>query len=36
LVWVGADGDVRFGDRPVQMDTKTDEIDTIPLKARTY
>jgi succinate dehydrogenase / fumarate reductase flavoprotein subunit len=36
LVWVGADGDVRFGDRAVQMDTKTDEIDTIPLKARTY
>ena len=36
LVWVGADGDVRFGDRAVQMDTQTDEIDTIPLKARTY
>ena len=36
LVWVGADGDVRFGDRAVQMDTRTDEIDTIPLKARTY
>ena len=36
LVWVGADGDVHFGDRAVQMDTKTDEIDTIPLKARTY
>jgi succinate dehydrogenase / fumarate reductase flavoprotein subunit len=36
LVWVGADGGVRFGDRAVQMDTKTEEIDTIPLKARTY
>jgi succinate dehydrogenase / fumarate reductase flavoprotein subunit len=36
LVWVGADGDVHFGDRAVQMDTKTEEIDTIPLKARTY
>ncbi len=36
LVWVGDDGDVRFGDRAVQMDTLTDEVDAIPPKARTY
>lgn len=36
LVWVGDDGGVRFGDRAVQMDTLTDEVDPIPPKARTY
>jgi len=36
LVWVGEDGSVRFGDRAVQMDTRTDEVDAIPPKARTY
>jgi succinate dehydrogenase / fumarate reductase flavoprotein subunit len=36
LVWVGDDGGVRFGDRAVQMETLTDEVDTIPPQARTY
>jgi succinate dehydrogenase / fumarate reductase flavoprotein subunit len=36
LVWVGSDGDVRFGDRAVQLETLTDEVDAIPPKARTY
>ena len=36
LVWVGADGKVRFGDRPVHMQTMTGDVDTIPPKARTY
>jgi succinate dehydrogenase / fumarate reductase flavoprotein subunit len=36
LVWVGGDGDVRFGDRAVQMETLTDEVDTFPPKPRTY
>jgi len=36
LVWVNDDGDVRFGGRAVRMETLTDEVDTIPPKARTY
>ena len=36
LVWVGGDGGVRFGDRPVQLETLTDEVDSVPPKARTY
>ncbi len=36
LAWVSEDGDVRFGDRVVQMETLTNEVDSIPLKARTY
>jgi len=36
LVWVNDDGDVRFGGRAVQMETLTDEVDTVPPKARTY
>ena len=36
LAWVSGDGDVRFGDRVVQMETLTNEVDSIPLKARTY
>ncbi|MEE9570603.1 MAG: FAD-binding protein, partial [Gammaproteobacteria bacterium] len=36
LVWVDGDGDVRFGDRAVQMETLTDEVDTFPPKPRTY
>jgi len=36
LVWVNDDGDVRFGGRAVQMETLTDEVDTIPPKARIY
>jgi succinate dehydrogenase / fumarate reductase flavoprotein subunit len=36
LAWVDANGGVRFGYRPVQMQTLTDEVDSIPPKARTY
>jgi succinate dehydrogenase / fumarate reductase flavoprotein subunit len=36
LVWVDAAGGVRFGDRPVQMNTLTDDVEPIPPKARTY
>ena len=36
LVWVDERGDVRFGYRGVQLQTLTDDIETIPLKARTY
>jgi len=36
LAWVEETGDVRFGYRPVQMETLTDEVDAIPPKARTY
>ena len=36
LVWVDAEGGVRFDDRPVQMDTLTDDVEPIPPKARTY
>ena len=36
LVWVDERGDVRFGYRAVQLQTLTDDIETIPLKARTY
>ena len=36
LCWVSDDGSVRFGDRAVQTDTLTDEVDAIPPKARTY
>ncbi len=36
LVWVNDDGDVRFGGRAVRMETLTDEVDTIPPKARIY
>ena len=36
LAWESGDGDVRFGDRAVQMETLTDEVDSIPPKSRTY
>ena len=36
LVWVDEGGDVRFGDRPVQLETLTDDVETVGLKARTY
>jgi succinate dehydrogenase / fumarate reductase flavoprotein subunit len=36
LVWVNEDGEARFGDRAVQMDTLTDDVEAIPPKARTY
>ena len=36
LAWVDEVGSVRFGDRAVQMDTRTDEVEAIPPKARTY
>ncbi|HSG64406.1 MAG TPA: succinate dehydrogenase flavoprotein subunit, partial [Gammaproteobacteria bacterium] len=36
LVWVDAKGGVRFDDRPVQMNTLTDDVEPIPPKARTY
>lgn len=34
--WVGDDGKVKLDYRPVHMETMTDEIDTIPPKARVY
>ena len=36
LVWVDERGGVRFGDRAVQMETLTDDVEAIPPKARTY
>ena len=36
LVWVGENGGVRFDYRPVQMNTLTDDVATVPPKARTY
>ncbi len=36
LVWVDERGEVRFGERPVQLDTLSEDIDTIPPKPRTY
>ncbi len=36
LAWVSESGDVRFGDRAVKMETLTDEVESIPPKARTY
>ena len=36
LVWVDGNGDVRFGDRPVQLETLTGDVETVALKARTY
>ena len=36
LAWVGEDGAVRFDYRPVQLQTKTGEVETIAPKARTY
>ena len=36
LAWVSETGDVRFGDRAVQTETLTDDVEAIPPKARTY
>jgi succinate dehydrogenase / fumarate reductase flavoprotein subunit len=36
LAWVEGAGRVRFAYRPVQLQTLTDEVDTIPPKARVY
>jgi len=36
MVWVDGPGKVRFDYRPVHLETLTDEVETIPPKARTY
>ncbi len=36
LVWCGEDGKVTFGDRPVHLNTLTNEVQTFPPKARVY
>jgi succinate dehydrogenase / fumarate reductase flavoprotein subunit len=36
LCWVDAGGNSRFDYRPVHLNTLTDEVETIPPKARTY
>jgi len=36
LAWVDGPGRVRTGDRPVQLETLTDEVESIPPKTRTY
>ncbi len=36
LAWVDHDGNVRLDYRPVHLDTLTDDVETIPLKARVY
>jgi succinate dehydrogenase / fumarate reductase flavoprotein subunit len=36
LVWVGPDGEVRLDYRPVQLETLSDEIESIPPAARVY
>ena len=36
LAWVEAGGQVRFDDRPVKLQTLTDEVETVAPKARTY
>ncbi len=36
LAWVEGPGKVRFDYRPVHLQTLTDEVETIPPKARTY
>jgi succinate dehydrogenase / fumarate reductase flavoprotein subunit len=36
LSWVDADGATRLGDRRVHLNTLTRDVETVPLKARTY
>jgi len=36
LVWVNDSGDVRFDYRPVELNTLTDQVDSVPPKPRTY
>ena len=36
LVWLSKNGDVRLGTRPVQMNTLTNHVQSIPPKKRVY
>jgi len=36
LAWIDARGDVRLDDRPVKLQTLTNEVETVAPKARTY
>jgi succinate dehydrogenase / fumarate reductase flavoprotein subunit len=36
LVWIDEKGNHRFGYKPVELNTLTDEVQTVELKARTY
>ncbi len=36
LIWIDDDGKEKFDYRPVQLDTLTDEVETVKLKARIY
>src|SRR3546814_11481781 len=36
LAWCGEDGRVRFGSRPVSLNTLTNEVQAFPPKARVY
>jgi len=36
LAWMDADGSIRFDYRPVHMNTLSDDVETIPPKARVY
>jgi succinate dehydrogenase / fumarate reductase, flavoprotein subunit len=36
LTWVDAKGATRLGNRPVHMNTMTSDVESVPLKARTY
>ena len=36
LSWIDAKGNVTLGDRPVHMNTLTDEVEVVPPKKRTY
>ena len=36
LIWIDEDGKEKFDYRPVQLDTLTDEVETVKLKARIY
>jgi succinate dehydrogenase / fumarate reductase flavoprotein subunit len=36
LAWCGENGKVRFGDRPVSLNTLTNEVQSFPPKARVY
>jgi succinate dehydrogenase / fumarate reductase flavoprotein subunit len=36
LAWCGEDGKVSFGDRPVSLNTLTNEVQSFPPKARVY
>ena len=36
LGWMDANNNVTIGSSPVHLDTQTDEVESIPLKARVY